>query len=105
MDDFYGDEARALQDRFDTRRLADRVNRLVRAKLDDDDRAFIAKMDMFFLASVDARGRPSCSYKGGEPGFVRVLDDTTIAFPNFDGNGMYLSMGNVQDTGEVGLLF
>jgi predicted pyridoxine 5'-phosphate oxidase superfamily flavin-nucleotide-binding protein len=60
---------------------------------------------MFFLATVDALGRPSCSYKGGEPGFVRVIDEKTIAFPSFNGNGMYLSMGNVADTRHVGLLF
>jgi predicted pyridoxine 5'-phosphate oxidase superfamily flavin-nucleotide-binding protein len=106
VNDFYGPGARALQDRFDTRRLADRLGeRLVRDHLTDDDRAFVEKMDMFFLATVDAFGRPSCSYKGGEPGFVRVIDEKTIAFPSFDGNGMYLSMGNVADTRHVGLLF
>lgn len=106
MKDLYGKGARALQDRFDTRRLADRIEaRLVRDHLADDDRAFIERMDMFFLATVDAAGRPTCSYKGGEPGFVRVLDERTIAFPSFDGNGMYLSMGNVLDTGRVALLF
>jgi predicted pyridoxine 5'-phosphate oxidase superfamily flavin-nucleotide-binding protein len=62
-------------------------------------------MDMFFLATADAEGRPQCSYKGGEPGFVRVLDATTIAFPNYDGNGMYLSMGNLAVNPHVGLLF
>jgi predicted pyridoxine 5'-phosphate oxidase superfamily flavin-nucleotide-binding protein len=106
MDDFYGPGARALQDRFDTRRLADRIGeRLVRDRLTDEDRAFVERMDMFFLATVDTLGRPSCSYKGGEPGFVRVLDEKTIAFPSFDGNGMYLSMGNLADTRHVGLLF
>ena len=89
--------SRRLQDRFDTRRLADRLDeRFVRrAVIDDDDRAFIERMDMFFLATADAEGRPQCSYKGGDPGFVRVLDEHTIAFPNYDGNGMYLSMGNL----------
>jgi hypothetical protein len=62
-------------------------------------------MDMFFIATVDDRGRVNCSYKGGEPGFLRVVDQHTIAFPNYDGNGMYLSMGNVVNTGQVGLLF
>jgi uncharacterized protein len=106
VNDLYGSGPRALQDRFDTRRLADRIGeRLVRDHLSDDDRAFVERMDMFFLATVDAKGRPTCSYKGGEPGFVRVVDEKTIAFPSFDGNGMYLSMGNVIDTGQVGLLF
>jgi predicted pyridoxine 5'-phosphate oxidase superfamily flavin-nucleotide-binding protein len=62
-------------------------------------------MDMFFLATADAEGRPNCSYKGGAPGFVRVLDEHTIAFPNYDGNGMYLSMGNVLENADVGILF
>jgi hypothetical protein len=103
----YHDGARRLQDRFDTRRLADRLEErfLERVEIDDADRAFIERMDMFFLATADAEGRPQCSYKGGEPGFVRVLDATTIAFPNYDGNGMYLSMGNLAVNPHVGLLF
>src|SRR3954471_21196913 len=102
----YHDESRRLQDRFDTRRLADRIDeRLVREFLDADDRAFVERCDMFFLATADAEGRPQCSYKGGEPGFVRVLDEHTIAFPNYDGNGMYLSMGNLTVNPHVGLLF
>jgi predicted pyridoxine 5'-phosphate oxidase superfamily flavin-nucleotide-binding protein len=97
---------RELQDRFDTRRLADRIEeRIVSETIDDDDRAFIEARDMFFLATADAEGKPQCSYKGGEPGFVRVLDERTIAFPSYDGNGMYLSMGNALVNAQVGLLF
>ena len=103
--DFYRPGARRLQDEHDTRRLADRVARLVHDALSDEDRAFIERMDMFFIATVDENGHANCSYKGGEPGFVRVVDERTIAFPNFDGNGMYLSMGNVLQTGQVGFLF
>lgn len=106
MTDFYGSGPRALQDRFDTRRLADRIReRLVRDHITADDRAFIESLHMFFLATVDAQGRPSCSYKGGNPGFVRVLDEKTLAFPSFDGNGMYLSIGNAIETRHVGMLF
>jgi uncharacterized protein len=99
--------ARELQDRFDTRRLADRLDErlLSRGVIGDDDRAFIEAADHFFLATADADGHPQCSYKGGDPGFVRVLDEHTIAFPNYDGNGMYLSMGNVLANPHVGLLF
>lgn len=99
--------SRRLQDRFDTRRLADRLDQmfLSRPIIDADDRAFIERMNMFFLATADADGRPQCSYKGGDPGFVRVLDEQTIAFPNYDGNGMYLSMGNLLDNPHVGMLF
>jgi predicted pyridoxine 5'-phosphate oxidase superfamily flavin-nucleotide-binding protein len=105
MAEFFSGASRGLQDRFDTRRLADKVERLVHDFISADDRAFIERMDMFFLATVDADGHANCSYKGGEPGFVRVIDDRTLAFPNYDGNGMYLSMGNVVETGEVGMLF
>ena len=98
--------SRDYQDRFDTRRLADRIDeRLVRDWIDDDDRAFVERCDMLFLATADAAGRPQCSYKGGEPGFVRVVDEHTIAFPNYDGNGMYLSAGNALVNPHVGLLF
>jgi predicted pyridoxine 5'-phosphate oxidase superfamily flavin-nucleotide-binding protein len=106
MRSVYHGGSRELQDRFDTRRLADRIEeRIVRETIDDDDRAFIEARDMFFLATADADGKPQCSYKGGEPGFVRVLDERTIAFPSYDGNGMYLSMGNALVNANVGLLF
>ena len=102
----YNDGSRGYQDRFDTRRLADRIDeRLVRDWIDDDDRAFIERCDMLFLATADAEGRPQCSYKGGDAGFVRVVDEHTIAFPNYDGNGMYLSAGNALVNPNVGLLF
>jgi predicted pyridoxine 5'-phosphate oxidase superfamily flavin-nucleotide-binding protein len=102
----FNEGSRGYQDRFDTRRLADRIDdRLVRDWIDDDDRAFIGRCDMLFLATADAKGRPQCSYKGGEPGFVRVVDEHTIAFPNYDGNGMYLSAGNALVNPHVGLLF
>jgi uncharacterized protein len=102
----YSEGSRSLQDRFDTRRLADRIEeRIVRETIDDDDRAFIAARDMFFIATADEEGRPNCSYKGGDPGFVRVLDERTIAFPSYDGNGMYLTTGNALVNPNVGLLF
>jgi uncharacterized protein len=104
-DEFYPPGARSLQDRFDERRLADRVAHLVHDRFTDEDRAFIDALDMFFLATVDEEGHPNCSYKGGAPGFVRVLDDQTLAFPSYDGNGMFLSMGNVVTTHHVGMLF
>src|ERR671932_395612 len=102
----YHSASRQLQDRFDTRRLADRIEeRIVRDYIDADDRAFIEARDMFFIATVDADGQPQCSYKGGDPGFVRVLDERTIAFPVYDGNGMYLTAGNLLQMRKVGLLF
>src|SRR6266550_5316911 len=102
----YHEGSRKLQDRFDTRRLADRIeDRIVRDRIDADDRAFIEARDMFFIATTDEDGRPQCSYKGGDPGFVRVLDERTIAFPVYDGNGMFLTMGNALVNAHVGLLF
>src|SRR5215208_1612526 len=102
----YHEGNRRLQDDFDTRRLADRLAQVkVRDSIDERDRAFSEARDMFFLATADAEGRPTCSYKGGEPGVVRVLDERTLAFPGYDGNGMFLSLGNALVNPEVGLLF
>lgn len=106
MSMIYSPCSRALQDEFDTRRLADRLAEVkVRDRFTSEDRQFIQRMDMFFLATVDGAGQPTCSYKGGDPGFVTILDDKTLAFPNYDGNGMYLSMGNVAETRGIGMLF
>jgi uncharacterized protein len=106
MTNTYHNGHRLLQDRFDTRRLADRIDqRLVDDIIDADDKAFIERLDMFFLATADEQGYPNCSYKGGEPGFVRVVDEHTVAFPNYDGNGMYLSAGNILANLNVGMLF
>ena len=106
LDKLYHQGSRALQDRYDTRRLADRLGeRLVVDTIDDTDREFIERMDMFFLATADEHGKPQCSYKGGDPGFVLVLDEKTIAFPYYDGDGMYFSVGNVLRNSQVGLLF
>ena len=102
----FGESHRRLQRQFDTVRLADRIEeRLFREHLTVDDRAFIERLDMFFLATADAAGHANCSYRGGDPGFVRVLDETTLVFPNYDGNGMYLSMGNTEENPHVGMLF
>jgi predicted pyridoxine 5'-phosphate oxidase superfamily flavin-nucleotide-binding protein len=102
----YHDGNRHLQDAFDSRRLADRLEEVkVRDHIDERDRAFIEGLDMFFLATADEQGRPTCSYKGGDPGFVRVLDERTLAFPGYDGNGMFLSLGNAVVNPAVGLLF
>jgi hypothetical protein len=106
VSDIYHDGSRQLQDEFDTRRLADRLDEaIVQDSILPSDKDFIERLDMFFIATVDERGHANCSYKAGEPGFVRVLDEHTLAFPNYDGNGMYLTMGNVLKTRQVGLLF
>lgn len=98
--------SRELQDEFGSRQLADRlVEKLARDRFTDGDRAFIESRTMFFLATADADGRPDCSYKGGAPGFVRIVDERTLAFPSYDGNGMFKSLGNVLVNPFVGMLF
>lgn len=102
----YGAGARELQDTFDTRRLADRLVQLtLHAALTDDDITLIRAQSTVWIATVDADGWPDVSYKGGNPGFVHVIDPRLLRIPSFDGNGMFRSLGNVQDNGRVGLLF
>ena len=106
MTRLYGDQHRAMQDAFDSRRMADRIEMIaVKTEITDMEKGFIESRDMFFLTSIDHMGRPTVSYKGGDAGFVRVLDASTIAFPSFDVNGMYLSMGNISANPEIGILF
>jgi uncharacterized protein len=106
MSEIYGEQHRAIQALFGTKNLADRVNDIIVAtEIEDDRKGFIETRDMFFLTTVDHRGYPTCSYKGGNPGFVKVLDRKTLAFPSFDGNGMFLSMGNITANNKIGMLF
>jgi predicted pyridoxine 5'-phosphate oxidase superfamily flavin-nucleotide-binding protein len=102
----YHEGMRQLQDVRETRALADRLEKVtMRAAFTEEDKAFIQRNRMFFLATADTQGQPDCSYKGGLPGFVRVLDDRTLAIPDYDGNGQYRSWGNVVANPQVGLLF
>ena len=106
MSRLFGQQHRELQDAFGTRKLADRIEEIACVtEFDDETKAFIEAQDMFFLASVDHNGRPTVSYKGGDVGLVKVIDSRTLVFPNYDGNGMYMSMGNLAQNSEVGLLF
>lgn len=102
----YTREQRELQDRYDTRRLADRLAQGTGDEIGGAHASFIGARDMFFIATTDDEGFPQCSYKGGEPGFVRVIDPTTIAFPVYEGNGMFLTAGNLTSRHpNVGILF
>jgi predicted pyridoxine 5'-phosphate oxidase superfamily flavin-nucleotide-binding protein len=103
--EMYHEGNRQLQDQFDTRRMADRIDEVLVSDKLTDYRELIESRDMFFLATADDKGKPNCSYKGGDPGFVKVIDAHTLAFPNYDGNGMYLSMGNLLKNAHVCLLF
>ena len=96
---------RQFQEKFGTRNLADKMAKRTSETLGANEREMIAAANMFFLATCDDRGLPTCSYKGGDPGFIRVLDEATIAFPNYDGNGKYQSMGNLLQNPNVGILF
>ena len=105
MSQNYHQAQRDLQDRFDTRRLADRLAESTAETINDRFKAFIEKRDMFFIATSDEEGWPEVSYKGGDPGFVRVIDERTLVFPVYNGNGMFLSTGNVRANPKVGMLF
>jgi predicted pyridoxine 5'-phosphate oxidase superfamily flavin-nucleotide-binding protein len=102
----YHDGNRQLQDRFDSRRISDRLEeKLMRTEFTADDKQYIESLPYFFLATADAGGRPDCSFKGGAPGFVRVTGPSELAFPDYDGNGMFKSLGNIVVNADVGLLF
>jgi len=106
ISDIYGEHHRALQDQFDSRQLANRLRKVsVASELTVDAREFIEARDMVFLSTVDHRGFPTCSYKGGAVGFVHVADSRTLILPSYDGNGMFLSAGNIAANPKVGLLF
>lgn len=104
--EYFHEGNRKLQDEFGTRPLADRLEEgIIQPVLSSEDTAFIEARNMFFLATVDDKGQANCSYKGGAAGLVKVVDETTLAFPIYDGNGMFMSAGNILVNGEVGLLF
>lgn len=105
MSKLYGETHRAFQDQHDTRGMADRLEALAHAELDPSDRAFIEAASFFFLSTVDEHGRPTVSYKGGASGFVRIVGPSELVFPVYDGNGMFLSLGNIASTAQVGMLF
>ena len=96
---------RRLQDQFESRRISDRLEQFSRKEFTPDDRVFIESAPYFFLATADAEGRPDCSFKGGMPGFVAVTGPSDLAFPDYDGNGMFKSLGNIVVNADVGLLF
>ncbi len=91
----YGDSHRALHEQFDSQRMAALLETMDTDEVQPQHQAFIESRDMFWLATVDSEGRPQCQYKGGAPGFIRVLDPKTVVFPSYDGNGRYHSMGNI----------
>jgi hypothetical protein len=105
LSELYDEAHRSFQDQHDSRRLADRLEALTHSEFEPNDRSFIESVAMFFLATVDVRGRPTVSYKGGAPGFVHVVAPSELVFPVYDGNGMFLSLGNIAGRSHVGMLF
>ena len=106
MKSLYAQEHLQLQTEFNSRGLAELMDQgIAHEVLSDDDKAFISSRDMFFLSTVDPDGMPTVSYKGGPVGVVSVIDDITLGFPGYDGNGMFYSAGNIVGQGKVGLLF
>jgi predicted pyridoxine 5'-phosphate oxidase superfamily flavin-nucleotide-binding protein len=102
----YHEGQRALQDWAESRALADRLEEtLRRERFNDADKAFVEASPFFFLATADADGRPDCSFKGGRPGFARIAAPDLLVFPDYDGNGMFRSLGNIRANPQVGLLF
>ncbi|HEX5780044.1 MAG TPA: pyridoxamine 5'-phosphate oxidase family protein [Xanthobacteraceae bacterium] len=101
----YHEGNRRLQDEFESRKIADRLDELARTAFSADDKAFIESRSFFFIASADAEGRPDCSHKGGMPGFVRVSGPSELVFPDYDGNGMFKTLGNIASNPHIGLLF
>ena len=106
MSIYYGEAQRALQAQFGTTRMADRIEQLAsHVEFNEDAKGFIEHCEMFFLTSINEKGQPTVSYKGGDVGFVKVLDSNTLIFPSYDGNGMFLSMGNIAANANIGMLF
>ncbi len=104
--EFYTDAQRKMQSEQDSSNLADAMAAaIVFDELQDDHRAFIETRDYFMLSTVNAEGEPTVSYKGGPVGIVQVVSAKKLAFPSFDGNGMFYSMGNIADAGKIGMLF
>jgi len=101
----YHDGHRQLQDEFESRKIADRLDEFARTAFSEDDKAFIESCPFFLIATADQEGRPDCSHKGGLPGFARISAPDEIAFPDYDGNGMFKSLGNIAVNPNVGLLF
>jgi predicted pyridoxine 5'-phosphate oxidase superfamily flavin-nucleotide-binding protein len=102
---FYHDGMRALQDRFDGRRVADRLEgHRTHYAFWDEERAWISTAQFFFLATTHD-DYVDCSVKCGDPGFIRITGPNTIAYPEYDGNYMFRSLGNMARNPNVGLLF
>ncbi|MEY4705235.1 MAG: hypothetical protein RL042_1437 [Nitrospirota bacterium] len=66
---------------------------------------FLARQEMAFIATADASGACDCSFRAGAPGFVHVLDEKTLAYPEYRGNGVLASVGNILENPQIGMIF
>lgn len=98
---------KAAQERMGSRSIYARTERGAGAPdvLDEAEVAFLAERDSFYMASNGASGWPYIQHRGGPKGFVRVLDERTIAFADLRGNRQYISVGNVSEDDRVALIF
>lgn len=104
-DQFYHDGMRALQDLCDGRRIADAIeSHHVHSFLLPEDRKIIANSTQFFIATA-WEGFVDCSVKAGPAGFVRIIGEDIIEYPEYNGNSMYRTLGNLRKNGNCGLLF
>ena len=95
-----------LQERYGTTaRARGFYERQVLPRLNDRMREFIACQEMCFIATADAGGECDATFRAGPPGFVQVLDERTLAYPEYRGNGVMASLGNIEENGHVGILF
>ncbi|MEO1048053.1 MAG: pyridoxamine 5'-phosphate oxidase family protein [Pseudomonadota bacterium] len=106
LDAFYSESQRKLQRRHQTEDLANTLfGAAVSGELSEQQSAFIESREFFFLSTVNGNGEPTVSYKGGAAGFVKVENANRLVFPSYDGNGMFLSLGNIAEAGKIGMLF
>jgi predicted pyridoxine 5'-phosphate oxidase superfamily flavin-nucleotide-binding protein len=106
IDKFYSDSQKKIQAELGCENLANAMaTAIVFEDIQQEHKQFISTRDYFFLSTVNANGEPTVSYKGGHQGFVKVLSATKLAFPSYDGNGMFYSMGNIAETTKIGMLF
>lgn len=106
--EMYADGSRKLQDKYKARKVADLIQQATAVTSFDDDqfgyRDFISQATYFFLATSSGTNTDS-SFKGGPKGFVRITGPNTLVFPDYDGNRMYKSLGNIVDNPNIGMLF
>ncbi len=100
------DGEHAVQERWDAvDRARTFYDRQMLDHLNPAMREFIARQEMVFVSTSDARGECDSSFRAGEPGFVVVLDERTVLYPELRGNGVYASLGNISENPHIGMLF